>query len=107
MHIYILGIGGTFMGSLAAIAKEMGFHVSGCDQNIYPPMSTQLEMLGIDYDQGYQLSSIVNKPIDLFIIGNALSRGNSMVEWILEMRKPFLSENSLRNNFRLLDQDSS
>lgn len=91
MHIYILGIGGTFMGSLAAIAKEMGFHVSGCDQNIYPPMSTQLEMLGIDYDQGYQLSSIVNKPIDLFIIGNALSRGNSMVEWILEMRKPFLS----------------
>jgi UDP-N-acetylmuramate: L-alanyl-gamma-D-glutamyl-meso-diaminopimelate ligase len=82
-HIHILGICGTFMGGIAAIAKELGFRVSGCDANVYPPMSTQLEQLGIELLSGYELSHLDDEP-DLVIIGNALSRGNVMVEHILD-----------------------
>ena len=70
MHIHILGICGTFMGSLAVIAKQLGHQVSGSDKNVYPPMSTQLEGLGIDLMEGYHHSHLQPEP-DLVIIGNA------------------------------------
>ncbi|WP_371376072.1 UDP-N-acetylmuramate:L-alanyl-gamma-D-glutamyl-meso-diaminopimelate ligase [Thalassotalea aquiviva] len=82
-HIHILGICGTFMGGIAAIAKELGFRVSGCDANVYPPMSTQLEQLGIELMQGYNVEHLKDEP-DLVIVGNAMSRGNPMVEYVLE-----------------------
>ncbi len=83
MHIHILGICGTFMGGIAAIAKQLGHRVSGCDANVYPPMSTQLEQLGIELKQGYLVEHLTDEP-DLVIIGNAMSRGNPLVEYLLE-----------------------
>ncbi|NRB37561.1 MAG: UDP-N-acetylmuramate:L-alanyl-gamma-D-glutamyl-meso-diaminopimelate ligase [Pseudomonadales bacterium] len=82
MHIYILGICGTFMGSLAILAREMGYQVSGCDENVYPPMSTQLESAGIQLDQGFDVKHLNCEP-DLVVIGNAMSRGNVLVEEVL------------------------
>jgi UDP-N-acetylmuramate-alanine ligase len=82
MHIHILGICGTFMGSLAVLAKQAGHHVTGCDHNVYPPMSTQLETQGIQLISGFDASQIQLKP-DLFIIGNVVSRGNALMEEIL------------------------
>ncbi|WP_206486523.1 UDP-N-acetylmuramate:L-alanyl-gamma-D-glutamyl-meso-diaminopimelate ligase [Thalassotalea sp. G2M2-11] len=82
MHIHILGICGTFMGGIAAIAKQLGHRVSGCDANVYPPMSTQLEQLGIELKQGYIAEHLADEP-DLVIIGNAMSRGNPVVEHVL------------------------
>jgi UDP-N-acetylmuramate: L-alanyl-gamma-D-glutamyl-meso-diaminopimelate ligase len=82
MHIHILGICGTFMGSLAQLAKELGHKVTGSDANVYPPMSTQLEQAGIELIQGFD--PIHLKPVpDLVIIGNAMSRGNPSVEYVL------------------------
>lgn len=89
-HIHILGICGTFMGGIAAIAKEMGFRVSGCDANVYPPMSTQLEELGIELKQGYQVEHLADEP-DMVIVGNAMSRGNPMVEHVLDRNLPYTS----------------
>ena len=88
-HIHILGIAGTFMGSLAIIAKELGYKVSGQDQKIYPPMSTQLKEKGIDITEGYDAEDLPDA--DEYIIGNALSRGNECVEKILNGYKPFAS----------------
>jgi len=68
MHIHILGVCGTFMGGIAAIAKSLGHQVSGCDANVYPPMSTQLESLGIELKSGYSVEHLENEP-DLVIIG--------------------------------------
>ncbi|WP_214001141.1 UDP-N-acetylmuramate:L-alanyl-gamma-D-glutamyl-meso-diaminopimelate ligase [Arsukibacterium sp.] len=82
MHIHILGICGTFMGGIAAIAKALGHKVTGSDQNVYPPMSEQLTELGIGLVQGYDSSQFSPEP-DLVIIGNALSRGNEAVEYVL------------------------
>ncbi|MFT4861574.1 MAG: UDP-N-acetylmuramate: L-alanyl-gamma-D-glutamyl-meso-diaminopimelate ligase [Pseudohongiellaceae bacterium] len=82
MHIHILGICGTFMGSLAVIAKQLGHRVSGSDENVYPPMSTQLVSQGIELNEGYSPSHLQPRP-DLVIVGNALSRGNAAVEYIL------------------------
>ena len=82
MHIHILGICGTFMGSLAVLAKELGHHVTGSDANVYPPMSTQLEAQGIQLMQGYLPEHLQPAP-DLVVIGNALSRGNPAVEYVL------------------------
>ncbi len=82
MHIHILGICGTFMGSLAVIAKQLGHRVSGSDENVYPPMSTQLASQGIELNEGYSPSHLQPRP-DLVIIGNALARGNAAVEYIL------------------------
>lgn len=82
MHIHILGICGTFMGSLAILARELGHKVSGCDENVYPPMSTQLERAGIDIYQGFDTSQFSSEP-DLVVIGNAMSRGNPAVEYVL------------------------
>ena len=90
MHLHILGICGTFMGGIAAIAKQMGFRVSGCDANVYPPMSTQLEQLGIELKQGYFVEHLNDEP-DLVIVGNAMARGNVMVEHILDRKIPYTS----------------
>lgn len=82
MHIHILGICGTFMGSLAILAKQLGYKVTGSDQNVYPPMSTQLEAQGIELIQGYDPAQFEPEP-DLIIVGNAMSRGNPAVEYVL------------------------
>jgi len=82
MHIHILGICGTFMGSMAILAKQLGYRVSGSDANVYPPMSTQLEQQGIELMEGYSEEHLYSEP-DLVIIGNAMSRGNSAVEYVL------------------------
>lgn len=82
LNIHILGICGTFMGSLAVLAKQLGHTVSGCDANVYPPMSTQLEQQGIKLLSGYDPKHLQPHP-DLVIIGNAMSRGNPCVEYVL------------------------
>ena len=89
-HLHILGICGTFMGGIAAIAKQLGFTVSGSDANVYPPMSTQLEQLGIELMSGYQVDNF-SDDIDLVIVGNAMSRGNPMVEYMLDRNIPYTS----------------
>ncbi len=90
MHIHILGICGTFMGSLAILAKEMGLKVTGCDQAVYPPMSTQLEEQGIGLISGYDLKQL-DLGADLYVIGNAISRGNPLLEEILNQGLPYTS----------------
>ena len=83
MKIHILGIAGTFMGGVAALARELGFDVEGSDQAVYPPMSTQLETLGIALRQGYRPDNI-SADVDQVVVGNALSRGNAAVEHVLD-----------------------
>ena len=83
MHVHILGVCGTFMGSLAILARELGFQVSGSDQNVYPPMSTQLEEQGITLHMGYDQEQLKPSP-DLVVIGNAMTRGNPAVEYVLD-----------------------
>ncbi|MDH4608170.1 UDP-N-acetylmuramate:L-alanyl-gamma-D-glutamyl-meso-diaminopimelate ligase [Pseudomonas sp. BN102] len=90
MHIHILGICGTFMGSLAVLAKELGHRVTGSDANVYPPMSTQLEAQGIELMQGYDPAHLDPAP-DLVVVGNALSRGNPAVEHVLNKGLPYVS----------------
>ena len=90
MHIHILGVCGTFMGSLAVLAKQLGYHVTGSDQNVYPPMSTQLEEQGIELIQGYDPEQLNPAP-DLVVIGNAMSRGNPCVEYVLANRLKYTS----------------
>ena len=75
MHIHILGICGTFMGGIAALAKASGFKVTGCDTNVYPPMSTQLEAQGIELIEGFSPDQ-TRLGADMYVIGNAVSRGN-------------------------------
>jgi UDP-N-acetylmuramate: L-alanyl-gamma-D-glutamyl-meso-diaminopimelate ligase len=101
MHIHILGICGTFMGGVAALAREAGHRVTGCDAGVYPPMSDQLRALGIELIEGYTLDQLALKP-DLFVIGNVVSRGNPLMEAILDAGLPYtsgpqwLSENVLQ-----------
>ena len=90
MHVHILGICGTFMGSLAVLAKQMGYRVSGSDANVYPPMSTQLEEQGIALMEGFRPQHLQPQP-DLVIIGNALSRGNPAVEYVLNEGLNYIS----------------
>jgi UDP-N-acetylmuramate: L-alanyl-gamma-D-glutamyl-meso-diaminopimelate ligase len=90
MKLHILGICGTFMGGIAAIARELGHEVEGTDANVYPPMSTQLEALGIALKSGWDAKHLDPKP-DLVIVGNALSRGNPMIEHMLDARLPYAS----------------
>jgi UDP-N-acetylmuramate: L-alanyl-gamma-D-glutamyl-meso-diaminopimelate ligase len=90
MHIHILGICGTFMGGVAALAKAAGHRVSGSDANVYPPMSTQLKSLGIDIFEGYDPAQLDPVP-DYVVVGNALSRGNAAVEAMLDRRIPYCS----------------
>lgn len=90
MHIHILGICGTFMGGLAVLAKEAGHTVTGCDANVYPPMSTQLEAQGITLIQGFGAEQTALEP-DLYVIGNVVSRGNPLMEEILNRGLPYVS----------------
>ena len=87
MHIHILGLCGTFMGGVAVLAKAAGHTVTGCDANVYPPMSTQLQEQGIELINGYDEGQIELKP-DLFVIGNVVSRGNPLMEAILNRGLP-------------------
>ncbi|MDO8466377.1 MAG: UDP-N-acetylmuramate:L-alanyl-gamma-D-glutamyl-meso-diaminopimelate ligase [Gallionella sp.] len=89
-HIHILGICGTFMGGIAAIAKQAGYRVTGCDANVYPPMSTQLEAQGIELIEGFGVEQLDLKP-DVFVIGNVVSRGNPLMEEILNRNLPYAS----------------
>jgi UDP-N-acetylmuramate: L-alanyl-gamma-D-glutamyl-meso-diaminopimelate ligase len=89
-HIHILGICGTFMGGIAAIAKQAAYRVTGCDANVYPPMSTQLEAQGIELIEGFGVGQLDLKP-DVFVIGNVVSRGNPLMEEILNRNLPYVS----------------
>ena len=82
-HIHILGICGTFMGGIALLAREQGFKVTGSDANVYPPMSTQLEEAGITLMEGYQADHLQPAP-DCVVVGNAMTRGNPAVEYMLD-----------------------
>jgi len=92
MHLHILGICGTFMGGLAALAREAGHQVTGCDANVYPPMSTQLEALGIELITGFGAEQLALKP-DVFVIGNVVTRGERfpLMEAILDAGLPYVS----------------
>ena len=83
MYIHILGICGTFMGGLAALARACGHKVTGCDANVYPPMSDQLRALDIELIDGYAADQLAIRP-DLFVVGNVVSRGNPLMEAILD-----------------------
>lgn len=89
-HVHILGICGTFMGSLAQIAVELGFRVTGCDKAVYPPMSIQLEQAGIELIDGFDPSQLDLAP-DLVIVGNVVSRGNPLMEAVLDRNIPYIS----------------
>jgi UDP-N-acetylmuramate: L-alanyl-gamma-D-glutamyl-meso-diaminopimelate ligase len=99
--IHILGICGTFMGGLALLARELGFEVSGCDENVYPPMSDLLKEQNIKVIKGYNKKDLLEA--DLYLIGNVISRGNESIEHILDSKLPhtsgpaWLSENVLKN----------
>jgi UDP-N-acetylmuramate: L-alanyl-gamma-D-glutamyl-meso-diaminopimelate ligase len=90
MHIHILGICGTFMGGVALLARAAGHVVTGCDANVYPPMSTQLEEQGIGLTEGYDPAQLALEP-DVFVVGNAISRGNPLLEAILDRGLPYVS----------------
>ena len=90
MHIHILGICGAFMGGVAALAREGGHKVTGCDAGVYPPMSDQLRALGIELVEGYGVDQLALKP-DLFVVGNVVVRGNPLMEAILDAGLPYTS----------------
>lgn len=105
-HIHILGICGTFMGGIALLARQQGFRVTGSDANVYPPMSTQLEEAGIELMEGFDAEHLQPAP-DCVVVGNALSRGNPAVEYMLNARIPYtsgpqwLAENILKDKWVL------
>lgn len=105
-HIHILGICGTFMGGVAMIARELGYKVTGSDTNVYPPMSTFLERSGIEIIPNYDVAQLQPTP-DMVIIGNAISRGNPCVEYVLDNQLNFTSgpqwlhDNLLKNSWVL------
>jgi UDP-N-acetylmuramate: L-alanyl-gamma-D-glutamyl-meso-diaminopimelate ligase len=90
MHLHILGICGTFMGGIAAIARAAGHTVTGCDANVYPPMSDQLRALGIELIEGFDPAQLDLKP-DVFVVGNVVTRGNPLMEAILDKGLPYIS----------------
>ncbi len=90
MHIHILGICGTFMGGVAALAREAGHEVTGCDANVYPPMSEQLAALGIQLVEGFGAEQLALRP-DLFVVGNVVSRGNPLMEAVLDAGAAYTS----------------
>jgi UDP-N-acetylmuramate: L-alanyl-gamma-D-glutamyl-meso-diaminopimelate ligase len=90
MHVHILGIYGTFMGGIAAIARAAGFKVTGSDRNVYPPMSTQLEALGIELTEGFEAAQLSPAP-DVVVVGNVMTRGMPVVEALLESGLPYYS----------------
>src|SRR5262245_15908861 len=90
VHLHILGICGTFMGGIASLARAAGHRVTGCDANVYPPMSTQLTAQGIELIEGWSTDQLRLKP-DVFVIGNVVTRGNPLMEAILDQGLPFIS----------------
>src|SRR5579862_8067688 len=90
MHVHILGICGTFMGGVAALARAAGFTVTGSDRNVYPPMSTQLESLGIVLTEGFEAAQLSPAP-DVVVVGNVMTRGMPVVEALLDSGLPYLS----------------
>ena len=90
MHLHILGICGTFMGGIAALARAGGHRVTGCDANVYPPMSTQLAALGIEVVEGFGADQLALAP-DLWVIGNVVTRGNPLMEAILDRGERYVS----------------
>src|SRR5574340_136423 len=86
VHLHVLGICGTFMGGIAVVARALGHTVTGCDAAVYPPMSTQLAREGIDMVDGYDPSQLdgLARGADLFVVGNVVSRGNPLMEAILD-----------------------
>ncbi|SIO93511.1 UDP-N-acetylmuramate:L-alanyl-gamma-D-glutamyl-meso-diaminopimelate ligase [Vibrio spartinae] len=103
MHIHILGICGTFMGGVATLARQMGHRVTGSDANVYPPMSTLLESQGIEIIEGFDVGQLNPRP-DLVVIGNALSRGNPCVEYVLNHRLPYTSGPQWLSEFLLRER---
>ena len=89
-HLHILGICGTFMGGIAAIAKAAGYRVTGCDANVYPPMSDQLRALGIELTEGFGEQQLVLRP-DVWVVGNVVTRGNPLMEAILDHGERYVS----------------
>src|SRR5687768_8004871 len=89
-HLHILGICGTFMGGIAAIAKAAGYRVTGCDANVYPPMSDQLRSLGIELTEGFGEQQLVIRP-DVWVVGNVVTRGNPLMEAILDHGERYVS----------------
>ncbi len=100
MHIHILGICGTFMGGVALLARQLGYTVSGSDANVYPPMSTQLSDAGIRIIEGFDSSQFKPEP-DLVVVGNAMSRGNAAVEYMLERGLDYTSGPAFLANYLL------
>ncbi|MBV9911521.1 MAG: UDP-N-acetylmuramate:L-alanyl-gamma-D-glutamyl-meso-diaminopimelate ligase, partial [Sinobacteraceae bacterium] len=90
MHLHILGICGTFMGGIAALARAAGHRVTGSDQNVYPPMSTQLEALGIEVQEGFAAEQLEPAP-DVVVVGNVMKRGQPVIEALLERGLPYAS----------------
>jgi UDP-N-acetylmuramate: L-alanyl-gamma-D-glutamyl-meso-diaminopimelate ligase len=91
MRLHILGICGTFMGGLAKIAAERGHSVTGCDAQVYPPMSDQLRSLGIALHEGYDAEQLDRYPADLYVVGNAMTRGKPVIEALLDRGLPYVS----------------
>src|SRR4051812_27587190 len=91
MHLHILGICGTFMGGLAKIARERGHEVTGCDAQVYPPMSDQLRAIGIELHEGYDAAQLDRYKADLYVVGNAMTRGKPVIEAILDRGLPYAS----------------
>ncbi|MCL4780750.1 MAG: UDP-N-acetylmuramate:L-alanyl-gamma-D-glutamyl-meso-diaminopimelate ligase [Gammaproteobacteria bacterium] len=89
-HVHILGVCGTFMGGVAAIAREAGFRVTGSDRNIYPPMSEQLARLGVELIEGYEAAQLTPAP-DVVVVGNVMTRGMPVIEELLNRRIPYMS----------------
>ncbi|MEY3465174.1 MAG: hypothetical protein RL603_772, partial [Pseudomonadota bacterium] len=106
MHVHILGICGTFMAGIAAIAKAAGHRVTGSDRNVYPPMSTQLQALGVDIFEGYDAAQLDPAP-DVVVVGNVMSRGVPVIEALLDRGIPYesgpewLARNVLRERWVL------
>ncbi|EDK28271.1 UDP-N-acetylmuramate:L-alanyl-gamma-D-glutamyl-m eso-diaminopimelate ligase [Vibrionales bacterium SWAT-3] len=103
MHIHILGICGTFMGGAAVLARQLGHKVTGSDANVYPPMSTLLESQGIEIIEGFDPSQLEPRP-DLVVIGNAMSRGNPCVEYVLDNNLRYTSGPQWLQEFLLHDR---
>jgi UDP-N-acetylmuramate: L-alanyl-gamma-D-glutamyl-meso-diaminopimelate ligase len=103
MHIHILGIAGTFMGSLAQLAQALGHRVTGCDTHVYPPMSTQLAQAGIEVIEGFDVAQLEPQP-DLVVVGNVISRGNSLLEEVLNRNIPYTSGPQWLGDYLLRDK---
>jgi len=104
MRLHILGICGTFMGGVAALARELGHTVEGSDANVYPPMSTQLEALGISLMSGYAAEHLQPAP-ELVVVGNAMTRGNPAIEYMLDHRLRYISGPQWLGETLLADRD--